>query len=164
MLANYIRGRTTLLLTVLVLFLVLFPYLTGRVGRIFLSLLYIGIPVAGIHAVSGTRRHATIAFVLGLPAIAAALQIFFEPAAVPRPLAPISSAVFYAYATVTILMTVMRSRKVTVDTIYGVISVYLLIGFTWMSLYAMLEQFAPGSFSVGTFLDDRFHLGEFLYV
>jgi hypothetical protein len=163
MLAQYLRGRTTLLFFALLLLLILFPYLTGPVGRFLLTLLYIAIPVTGIYAVSGTRRHAIIAYILGLPAIAAALQMFYRPDAFSQPIAPISSALFYAYTTIVVYRSVMRAREVDIRTIYAVISVYLLIGLTWMSLYAMMEQFAQGSFSINARPQDPLHLGEFLY-
>ena len=48
-----------------------------------------------------------------------------------------------------ILSHVLRSNKVVVDTIYGAICVYFLIGIAWAFLYSAIEVFNPGSFLIG---------------
>jgi len=47
---------------------------------------------------------------------------------------------------VTILGYVFRGTKVTTDRIFAAICVYLLIGYAWTFIYALLEELQPGSF------------------
>jgi hypothetical protein len=55
---------------------------------------------------------------------------------------------FYALTATIILLFILRSPRVHEDIIYGAISVYLLIGGAWSSIYSLLETAHPGSFSV----------------
>ena len=43
----------------------------------------------------------------------------------------------------------IQSEQVSADTIYGGISVYLLLALTWSTLYTAAEYVAPGSIMVG---------------
>lgn len=45
-----------------------------------------------------------------------------------------------------ILATVLRQRRVTQDTLYGSVCVYLLMGVAWAIVYGLVELRVPGSF------------------
>lgn len=45
-----------------------------------------------------------------------------------------------------ILAQVLRQRRVTQDTLYGSVCVYLLLGIAWAIAYSLLETLSPGSF------------------
>jgi hypothetical protein len=47
---------------------------------------------------------------------------------------------------ITILSYVLRGTRVTTDKIFAAICVYLLIGYAWTFIYALLEELQPGSF------------------
>ena len=55
---------------------------------------------------------------------------------------------FLAYALVTLLLAVLRAETVTLDTIYGALSVYLLIAFVWGVAYMLLEALHPGTLAM----------------
>jgi hypothetical protein len=55
---------------------------------------------------------------------------------------------FYAFTTVAIFLEVIRTRRVTTDTMYGAVCVYLLVGMTFGSLYDLIETINPGSFQI----------------
>ncbi len=55
---------------------------------------------------------------------------------------------FYAFTTVAIFIEVIRTRRVTTDTMYGAVCVYLLVGMTFGSLYDLIETINPGSFQI----------------
>jgi len=57
-------------------------------------------------------------------------------------------AAFYAFTTVAIFIEVIRTRRVTSDTMYGAVCVYLLVGMTFGSLYDLIETIHPGSFQI----------------
>ena len=46
--------------------------------------------------------------------------------------------------------TLAEESKITADTLYGVVCVYLLSGLTWSSLYTLIEVAQPGSFYVSS--------------
>jgi voltage-gated potassium channel Kch len=50
---------------------------------------------------------------------------------------------------VVILLSITKNNKVTTDTIYGAICVYLLIGIIWLELFSIVEMIEPGSFLSG---------------
>src|SRR5262249_51808703 len=54
--------------------------------------------------------------------------------------------VFGTFTLVRVLGYVVRRGVITVDKIYGALSVYLLAGFTWGGVYALTELLNPGSF------------------
>jgi hypothetical protein len=54
---------------------------------------------------------------------------------------------FVLFVTVSELRSVLRQREVTSETICMAVSVYLLIGFTWTLLYAVMFQRHPESFA-----------------
>jgi hypothetical protein len=53
-----------------------------------------------------------------------------------------------AYVAAMLLRLVMRARRVSLDSVSGAIAAYLLIASIWACLFALLELFAPGSFTV----------------
>jgi hypothetical protein len=50
---------------------------------------------------------------------------------------------------IAILSTIMKSKKVTTDTIYASICVYLLLVIIWTMLFSAIEIIEPGSFLSG---------------
>lgn len=50
---------------------------------------------------------------------------------------------------IAILSTIMKSKKVTTETIYASICVYLLLGIIWTMLFSAMEIIEPGSFLSG---------------
>ena len=61
-----------------------------------------------------------------------------------------SIVVLLGFFAVTILGSVLRSGKVTWDTIYGAVCAYLLSGYAFAFLYSVIEEVQPGSFTALT--------------
>ena len=57
-----------------------------------------------------------------------------------------SNVLFYIFCTIHLFKYILYSKKITEDTIYGAIMVYLLIGIVWGNVYHIVETFVPGSF------------------
>ena len=88
-----------------------------------------------------------IAVLIGLPQLTFALleRLFpSQPFALPSLLL---LALFYTYTIVRVLSYVLRTGDVTRDRLYGAVSVYLLLGVAWASVYAFVEALQPGSFA-----------------
>ncbi len=58
------------------------------------------------------------------------------------------ATVFLAFMTLVIMLAVFRDESVTVDTIFGAVCAYLLVGVTWGTAYALLVVVSPDSLSV----------------
>ncbi len=115
---------------------------TGAALGGFTALLILG---AGLYAVRGCRRIRVVSGSLALLSLGASIlslagqtrgSVWTEA----------SFTAFYAVTTVTVLVEVIRLREFDMDAILGAVSVYLLIGFTFGSLYDLLETIEPGSF------------------
>ena len=56
-------------------------------------------------------------------------------------------AVFFIYITVVTLSYVLKDQRVTGDTLYGAICVYILLGITWSFFYVLEGSMFAGAFS-----------------
>ena len=135
------------LLVALLLIQILYPFIEGH--PIFLKLLALAVLITGIYAVSRDRRILTIACVLGVPTVALDVLNILAFHAHADLSARVGTVIFSGFTAGTILWHVLREDKVTADTLYGAICAYLLIGYTWTTLYVLLEVVHPGSFYVG---------------
>ncbi|MBV9438160.1 MAG: hypothetical protein JOZ44_19025 [Acidobacteria bacterium] len=59
--------------------------------------------------------------------------------------ASICSMTFIAFITAVLLQSVISSRRVTSDTLYGAVSTYLFIGILWGIAYSVVDSLYPGS-------------------
>lgn len=125
---------------------------------------------AGSYALS---RRGRVVFALGLgialPALAAEASLHLQPG---RPLIIVNFAltlVFLAFLGSALLRAILEQERVTLDTIFGGICVYLLLGVAWSLAYSVLEYLQPGSFLVdglplpGTGGPDEFRRDELIY-
>ena len=62
--------------------------------------------------------------------------------------ASICTILFLVFTLVSLLRAVVRSERITHDTIYGSLSVYLLMALAWGSAYLLLETLQPGALSM----------------
>jgi hypothetical protein len=138
------EGRFLLLFALLVLTLLLTPYLQDHLYLI--AALYIAVPLAGVHAASFNRRNLVVAVILGLPAIVMSADQNLGTSFFPLWLTHISAVSFYGYTAAILLAFVLREKSITANTVYGALSVYLLLGMTWSFAYGMAEALSPGSF------------------
>jgi hypothetical protein len=128
-----------------VLLLVLFPYLRqpGFLG--FLRLTVAVAFVSGVYAVSDKRAQWITALALAIPAVALNTVHAFRPdlqIAVPM---LIFTILFLVLTLVLLLRAVVRAERVTYDTIYGALSVYLLMAIAWAAAYLLLVTIQPGA-------------------
>ena len=123
------------------------------VGSIIPYILFIIIPIAGVQAAAYNRRHMFIAIALGIPAITFGLGHALPGAFSNEWLASLSAVGFYGYTAAIVFMFVLRQKTITADTIYGALSVYLLLGMTWAFGYTGLEAYSPGSFFISAEYD-----------
>ena len=140
-----IKGRCQFLLLSLVTLLLIYH---RAAARPFLALIInAGILATGVYAVSDSNKYLLTAVAIGI------LQVFIAVVDLSAPSLGLTIAaysllvVFYAFTLIRVLEYVVRGREVTRDKIYGAVSVYLLIGFTWAYLYRLVFIYQPDAFS-----------------
>ncbi len=140
------RGKFSYLFFAQILLVALAPYLE-RPGLpvMLLRLLAAVALLTAVYAVSERHAQWVTALVLAIPAgVLNAVSAFRPDFQITVP-ALITTILFLAYALVTLLRAVLRAESVTLDTIYGALSVYLLIAFVWGAAYMLLETLHPGA-------------------
>jgi voltage-gated potassium channel len=134
----------------LLFFLMSYPLITHRAfGSLLLDVIFSVMLVASAYAVSNQRKVLIVAIILALPAFGFwwAVRATDAPATIFAGLA--LSVVFFLFIIFVLLRNIVRSEYVSVGTIFGVMSVYLLIGVAWSFVYAMVELATPGAFDFG---------------
>jgi hypothetical protein len=146
------RVRFATLLATLVFVLLLTGFASREyMGLPSLQLFFSAVFVAGVYAISGQRQVLIIGTAIALAALVTTWwrQV---PAHAGTAIAVADYATdvaFFGFVAFVIARAVLAETRVTADTIYGGISVYLLIGLMWVVFYSAIESFAPGSFVLG---------------
>jgi len=154
------------LLASLILLLVVYPYVVaGPNGPVALTVLSSIILITGVYAVSYRRRQVVIAVLLAVPAFLLAWLYLVTGTPALNSAGSIFTLLFYAFTALIVLSRVLTTKAITTDTVYGAVSVYLLMGLTWATAYSLVETIHPGSFTAdpGHSPDGTFALPEFIY-
>lgn len=139
---------TALFVSLLFLFLVS-PFVPSGLAReTTMGTVLTIILIAAIYAVSNSPRHVIIALLFAIPSMVTGILYYWSgDSSSMLIISYVFRLLFFVYITHLALFYVMRDERVTLDTIYGAISVYFLIGMTWAHMYSVLEIFNPGSFA-----------------
>jgi hypothetical protein len=160
------RWRFSTLLAVLILQILLSPIyrLTG-LGPALLWLFVVIVLITGVYAVSDRQWNTVVAAALAVLASVAGAAYLITGDYVAKVAEGAFLVGFYSFTTVVILGRVIRTQRVTRETISAAISVYLLIGFTFAALYQSLDELLPGSFgfSSGAVADQALIYPEYVY-
>ena len=136
------------LLASLVLLLAVYPYVgAGPSGPAALKVLTSFVLITGVYAVSNRRRQVVIAALLAVPAFGLGWLHVITGDPATGAVESVFALLFYAFTALVGLSRVLGTRRITTDTIYGAVSVYLLMGLTWATAYDLVESINPGSFS-----------------
>ncbi len=144
------EGKNSFLLGSLLLLMVFYPFLIeGALRYALLNLIISVVLIAGIYASSYEKRHFVYGLLFGIPALIANWATVVSPSPLTALIAVIFALPFYIYTTITLFLSILRSKHIHLNQIYGAISVYLLIGITWGYIYGFIEKLHPGSFFFG---------------
>ncbi len=136
----------TLLVALVVMLLVVPPVVEAGYGGPATSIAFAAVLIAGAFAASADRRTRLLTVTLVVPSIAMDLLANFLPIRGIVIASMVTQDAFLAFVLFVILRTVSRRDSVTLDTILGAVSAYLLIGIFFYSVYGIVELLAPGSF------------------
>ena len=103
--------------------------------------------VSGVLAVGRSRRTLVWAVVLMVPAVAGRWMDHFWPGLVPQWLIFTAGLIFLIFLIGQFLRFILRAPQVNAEVMYAGISVYLLLGMSWMLAYLLVAQLVPGSFA-----------------
>jgi len=134
----------------LLFFLMSYPLITDRsLGSVLLDVVFSVILIASAYAVSHQRKVLIAAVILALPTFGFWWTVRATETPIIIFVGLALSVVFFLFIIFVLLRNIVRSDEVSVGTIYGVMSVYLLMGVAWAFVYAMVEMVTPGAFDFG---------------
>jgi hypothetical protein len=162
-------GRYQFLFTSLILLFILKPFLPGvMAGFSILDIFIWTILLSTVYAVKEEKGLFAVTiciFIVSLVLTVATYQLRMPVLAV---LTTVSYVLFFGITGIMILFDVVKDEEVTLDKIFGAFCVFLFIGLVWAMIYALLENFQPGSFSNLPFgrevLEGEFSLRDILSV
>lgn len=146
------RGRFSTLLATLILTLVGLPFLDLSLASLPVTqIVFSTIFLSGVYAVSRER----VVLIGGAALAAVALLLTWlrlyagSTGALIRIASYATDVVFFGYVAAVVMRIVLEQERVTSDTIYGGICVYLLLATIWAVFFSVIEYLAPGSFVLG---------------
>ena len=147
---RYRRHERFLYLLCSIIFLnVVSPFLeSGVASEILLILIVTAVLVSTINSVSDKRRHLILACLLATPWFVTSVATTLSGTLYPEFYEALFGSIFFIYTTVLIFSRVLKDKKVTSDTLYGAICVYILIGVTWSFFYVLLETNSHNAFHI----------------
>lgn len=143
-----VTGRKFFLLFLFLLtYLALYPYMGSTGVRYYLfRLVSAALTLMCVYAVSFRKGLIFVALVLAVPSIVEH-AILFRPRLVPASVVPvILSFAFDVFTIVVIFRRVFVRENPEAETIFGAVCIYLLIGFSFARLYAILAILQPHAF------------------
>lgn len=148
-------GRLFFLMIALFAVFLLYPVLAPlESGIVVLDLGFSGILVLSVWSVSRNRTLMIIALVLAVPTMTSRWLEYLLPHQGVLLAAEATTIAFYFFVAFELLYNLLKDKEVTLDTIYGAISVYLLLGLAWAAIYSFLELGWPGSLNMGVFAQE----------
>jgi voltage-gated potassium channel len=170
--ALYIRWRYLVLLGTLLLVLVVQPVSFGFSAppQLFDAFLML-VTVALLLSFCPDKNRRLVAVAFGIPTVLLSLGghlLADQPQNTVVMLGHGFAIGFYSWAAVLIVASLFRRQAVSLDSVFGVVCGYLLLGMAWGVLYSMLDTVRPGSFEVGSRLAeqvqaDHSRIGLFTY-
>lgn len=143
------KERFLFLLISLLGYLVLTPLFKGFVGiKLLLAIFTTAVFITAIYAVSQKKLFFVIGSLLALPMITATWSTYFVKVPSLLLVGNCFGILFFVFAVINILSFVFKQHEVTLDVIYGAITVYLLVAMMWALIFSLVESLEPGSFAV----------------
>jgi hypothetical protein len=141
------RNSCLFLLVALLLHQILDSMFSDVSNRALVGAMTTLILLSAIYAITHARWGLGITIVLGLPFLTSIwLQVFRESYTI-NITRQISSLLFLGLIVLILSGHVLTTRRITINTLYGAASIYLLLGYAWAAAYILLEKVSPGSYS-----------------
>jgi hypothetical protein len=143
-LGNY---RALFLLASLLLFILILPFFeTSMLGTVLVMAFFTLVLLSGIYAVSYDMKAVKMGLLLAIPAFLSMWGEVFQPNKILELFGYVFLALFLIYTLFMVLRKVLSTSYVTINEIYGAISVYIMLGLTFAQFYGLIYEVAPDSF------------------
>lgn len=165
---SMVTGECFYLLIALITQLLLYPFLeTSGTGRIILTIIGSATLVIAVQASGSSRKWLLIAALLAIPPLVSQWAILLRHDPIFNGIHALSLTLFNWFATISILIHILRGDRVTADKLYGSACAYILLGMTFASWHYFVEYLIPGSYYIAETHEpheaDGFHLTDFVY-
>ncbi len=140
------ENRFLLFLLSIILLLIAFPFADQAAqGETVLRPAFTLVIFSGIHAMQRNRGILVLAMIIGIPAILAR-WIVSDIASISSELYTLLfSMLFFSLLCLFLLSAVLGTGRITRDTIFGAIGIYLTLGITWALSYQFVDTLIPGA-------------------
>ena len=115
-----------------------------------IDFMFVFLILAIVYVAGASRRWLLVGILLGIPTIILSFASE-QDTWPPNPISIIffaSVAIFVGFGIMVVIREVLLSDRVTVHTISGALTVYLLVGILWAILYLLVEGLEQDSFSI----------------
>lgn len=121
--------------------------------------------VSGLYAVSNDKKHLKIGMLIGIPTLVASWIVLLLSDVFLSSIVLVFWIFFDSIIAYDILKHILEKKEVTLDLIFGAVSVYLLLGIIFGLAYLFIEQVSPGSFAAAQSInpDGVFQLPDLMY-
>jgi len=123
----------------IIILLILSAILEGhKYGYLVINIASTIVFILGIYAAGRNKRNVIILIILGLPWFLSEWIFTKSPETI------FASVLFFLFITGTITDHILHFEKVSTDTLYEAVCVFLLLGLLWTSIYGFLEYVSSG--------------------
>ena len=114
--------------------------------------------IAGVYVASGTKTSIYISSILALPWFLSSWFFMFETRSV------FFSFFLFTYVTMILFDSLIKTKEVTINTLYTAVCVYLMLGLLWACIYGLINELVPGSIFSGSISDGTITANEIIYL
>ncbi len=162
----YFKSRYFYLLVSLILFLLINPFLTAsHLSNFILLIFFTLIMIFSVRSVSHQilLNIITVGFAC-LCFLSYGYIVWIGESQVAYIIHFSLTVIFLTIILLSVIVSVAKQRVITVNTLFGAICGYLLIGFTWSFIFLLIDSIDPTSFSIHIEHESiRAHIDHFIY-
>jgi hypothetical protein len=143
------RPYTALLVTLLGI-LAAYPFLEGFAGaRFVVTVAILFVMAAALYASRAHRRVFIVGTILAAATVLGSVVESLVDVPFARPTTTALELLFMGVLALSIFRDVLSGEEVTMESVFGACSVYLMLALCWTGIYELLDLFSPGAFDYG---------------
>ena len=139
--------RYTALLVSLLVIYIIYPFIPSFIPRDMILDLFISlVAMAALYSVCNKTNKFVIGLSLALPSVVFSILHYINDLKLFIVLGCITKVLFLAYIIILSVAYLIETNKIDKETIFGAISIYLLLALFWAHNFNLIELYIPGSF------------------
>jgi len=123
------------------------PKLPPVASRFTFGIIFGWLTISAVYAVSTRRQTPLVALILGVPVFLAEIADVTLARTETHILTNTLGILFLSHIVGVMLRFILQQNRISTDTIFASLCVYLLVGIIWAIVYSLLGQVQPGAFS-----------------